>query len=242
MIVLVHGAPETPAVWDPLRAALGRDDVVTPQLPGFGRPLPDGFEPTMEACAAWLAAELDALDGPVDLVAHDWGALLSVRVLADRPASVRSWALDTGNLDDDHRWHDMARIWQTPGDGEAAMDQMGEMSNEERAAGLTMAGVPAEAAEAMASHVDQTMRDTMLVLYRSAIHIGREWGPGIDRIQGPGLVVDAPGDPYTSPGNVAAFVERTGAARAELDGCGHWWMLEAPDRAAAALEAFWADL
>ena len=242
MIVLVHGAPETAAVWGPLRAALGRDDGTAMELPGFGRPLPDGFEPTMYRYAEWLAGELDALDGPIDLVAHDWGALLALRVLADRPAGVRSWALDTGNLDDEHQWHDLARIWQTPGDGEAAMEQMAAMSAEERAAGLTLAGVPADSAEAMAERVDGTMLDAMLVLYRSAVGIGREWGPGIDRIQGPGLVIDAPGDLYTSAGLMQAFVERTGADRAELEGCGHWWMLEAPDRAAEMLVGFWDRL
>src|SRR5690606_26190024 len=34
--VFVHGVPETPEVWDPLVAALGRDDVARLQLPGFG--------------------------------------------------------------------------------------------------------------------------------------------------------------------------------------------------------------
>ena len=61
-IVLVHGVPETPAVWGPLIDALGRDDVITPRLPGFGRPLPEGFTPDKETFAAWLHAELDAID------------------------------------------------------------------------------------------------------------------------------------------------------------------------------------
>ena len=57
----------------------------------------------MEVYAAWLRSELDAMPGPVHLVAHDWGALLSLRVLADRPAKVASWVLDMGNLDDELR-------------------------------------------------------------------------------------------------------------------------------------------
>ena len=32
-VVLVHGNPETSAVWEPLRAALGRDDVVCRRRP-----------------------------------------------------------------------------------------------------------------------------------------------------------------------------------------------------------------
>ena len=34
--VFVHGVPETPAVWDALRAHLHRDDLIALQLPGFG--------------------------------------------------------------------------------------------------------------------------------------------------------------------------------------------------------------
>ena len=41
--VLVHGVPETPAVWNALRSKLQRDDIVTPQLRGSGCPRPAGF-------------------------------------------------------------------------------------------------------------------------------------------------------------------------------------------------------
>src|SRR5688572_15297609 len=41
--VLVHGNPETHAIWRPLVERLERDDVVTPQLPGFGAPAPADF-------------------------------------------------------------------------------------------------------------------------------------------------------------------------------------------------------
>ena len=47
--VLVHGNPETKAVWRLLIAALaerGIDDVVTLDIPGFGAPIPDGFAGT----------------------------------------------------------------------------------------------------------------------------------------------------------------------------------------------------
>ena len=45
-VVFVHGVPETAAIWDPLIAALGRDDVVALSPPGFGAPVPEGFEAT----------------------------------------------------------------------------------------------------------------------------------------------------------------------------------------------------
>ena len=44
-LVLVHGNPETAAIWDDLREQLGRDDVIALSPPGFGAPVPDGERP-----------------------------------------------------------------------------------------------------------------------------------------------------------------------------------------------------
>jgi pimeloyl-ACP methyl ester carboxylesterase len=120
-VVLVHGVPETPAVWEPLVALLGRTDVETLRLPGFGGPAPVGFGATKEEYVAWLGAELERIGaaGPVDLVGHDWGGGFVVRVVSTRPDLVRSWVTDAGAIGEPgFEWHDFAKIWQTPGEGE----------------------------------------------------------------------------------------------------------------------------
>ena len=239
--VFVHGVPETTVVWEPLVAALDATDVALLALPGFGCPLPAGFEPTMERYAAWLAEELARFD-EVDLVAHDWGALLAARVLADRPANVRSWVSDMGDLDPTFAWHDTAKVWQTPGDGEAFMDGMVGASLEDRAGVLQAVGVPASGATAMAAAFDRTMADAILVLYRSATQIGLDWGPGFDAISAPGLLIESMQDPFRSPGRVVAMARRTGAQVAQLPEQGHFWMLEAPALAAGEITGFWAGL
>ena len=44
-LVLVHGNPEIDVIWDPLAAKLGREAIrLSP--PGFGAPVPEGFEPS----------------------------------------------------------------------------------------------------------------------------------------------------------------------------------------------------
>ena len=59
--LLLHGVPETAAIWTELIAELSVDgDVRTLSLPGFGTPRPDGFDCSMQAYAAWLTAEVDA--------------------------------------------------------------------------------------------------------------------------------------------------------------------------------------
>ena len=121
-IVLLHGNPETPVIWEPLVAELGRDDVYTPQLPGFGCPIPKGFGATKEEYALWLVAELEPIvyeHGPVDFVGHDWGGGIGMRAVSLRPHLFRTWACDVlGLFHPDYVWHDFAQIWQTPGAGE----------------------------------------------------------------------------------------------------------------------------
>lgn len=240
--VFVHGVPETPDVWDALIDEIGRDDAVAVQYPGFGCPWPTGFEPTMEAYAAWLADELAGMEGPVDLVTHDWGAFLADRVLADRPDNVRSWVTDGNDVTDDFRWHDLGLLFQTPGDGENFMDSLLASSDEERGAMLAGAGMPEHAAVDVAARIDRTMGDAMLVLYRSATRIGPEWGPGLDRIDVPTLVLEAEEDPYRRPGLSRDLADRVGGELATLPKLGHWWMLEDVTAPAAAITAFWASL
>ena len=240
--VFVHGVPETPTVWDPLIVALGRSDTISLQLPGFGCPLPDGFAAEMNRYAEWLADELAAIDGPIDLVSHDWGALLALRVVSIHPTAVRSWVSDMGDLDAAFRWHDMARVWQTPGEGEALIDAWIGQSVDERAQGLAGVGVPHHAAVEMAAHMDTTMGAAILSLYRSAVDIGPEWGPALDDITAPGLLIEAANDGFRAPGRVAALASRIGAELVPLADEGHWWMLENPSASAAAITGFWAGL
>ena len=88
---------------------LNRKDVVTLSLPGFGCPLPAGFSATKEAYVDWLLGRLAALPRPIDLVGHDWGALLVVRAVSLRPDAVRSWAAGGAPLDREYVWHQAAQ-------------------------------------------------------------------------------------------------------------------------------------
>ncbi|WP_328356144.1 alpha/beta hydrolase [Streptomyces sp. NBC_00445] len=87
-------------------------------LPGFGVPRPAGFGATMDEYVRWLEQELRGIDGPIDLVGHDWGALLVARVATKSSVAVRSWAVDVASiLHPAYVWHNQARLWQTPGAG-----------------------------------------------------------------------------------------------------------------------------
>ena len=97
----------------------------------------------MDEYAAWLIDELEAIGEPVDLVGHDWGGGFTVRVVSLRPDLVRSWVTDAAGLGDvNFEWHEFAKIWQTPDEGEAFWQGMLAAPPADRAAGLVGGGMP----------------------------------------------------------------------------------------------------
>jgi pimeloyl-ACP methyl ester carboxylesterase len=244
--VFVHGNPETPAVWEPLLAELDRDDVVTPQLPGFGTPAPDGFGATKEEYTDWLVGELERLGEPVDLVGHDWGGGFVLRVACTRPDLIRSWASDVaGLLDPSYVWHDFAQIWQTPGAGEEWVAGNLATPREERIGRLQAFGVTPGAAAAFTDAFDEEMGRCILALYRSAAQPAlAEWANDAEAAAArPGLVIVPTEDPFTGGTESASKVGARMGARVEvLDGLGHWWSLQDPARGARVLESFWASI
>ena len=242
MIVFVHGVPETAAIWREVQALLGRESVAL-SLPGFGGPRPDGFTATKDAYVDWLVGELDRIGEPVDLVGHDWGAGLTYRVATAYGDRLRSWAADVGNIaHPDYQWHDFAKLWQTPGEGEAFVEASNAQPAEERAAGYEMLGVPAAGALEMAKSSDLTMGGCILDLYRSATpNPHADWGPWAPT-SAPGLVLHPTEDPFGDEPLAREVADALGAGFAPIEGAGHFWPYQEPAKGAAVLEAFWASL
>ncbi|OBF40312.1 alpha/beta hydrolase [Mycolicibacterium peregrinum] len=245
-IALVHGNPETDAIWEPLVQALGRDDVLRLSPPGFGAPLPNGFPATYLAYRDWLEEELDALTEPVDLLGHDWGGGHVMNLVMHRPELVRSWASDVvGLFDPDYIWHDLAQAWQTPDEGEQLVETMLGGSVADRAAQMAALGIPLDIATSIASKQGPDMGRAILALYRSARQPAMaEAGRALDRAQArPGLSLLATEDPYIGSAEVRRrAAERAGARTEVLEGLGHWWMVQDPEQAAEALTRFWDSL
>ncbi|HVA60180.1 MAG TPA: alpha/beta hydrolase [Mycobacteriales bacterium] len=89
-VLLLHGVPQTALVWRQIAGELGTDrTVLAPDLKGLG-----ASESTGRYDIATLVHELAALvlhevEGPVDVVGHDWGGSLALALSAARPELVR---------------------------------------------------------------------------------------------------------------------------------------------------------
>jgi pimeloyl-ACP methyl ester carboxylesterase len=245
--LFLHGVPDSPAIWRPLLAALdlGETPVAVPALPGFTGPLPAGFPATKEAYADWAVGEAEALareHGPIDIVGHDWGALIAQRVAMLRPDLIRSWAVSNAVIEPDYRGHRIARIWNTPILGEIFMALSKPAA---LAKGLAEQGMPADiAAEEAAQWANKDKRRAILRLYRSAkgLSFEQDWARDIGRLPANGALIWGANDPYVELAVAERFAARTGTPLTVIDGAGHWAIAERAGEVAAALTRFWNAL
>jgi pimeloyl-ACP methyl ester carboxylesterase len=241
-IVLVHGNPEIDAIWEPLRPYLTGHKVVSLSPPGFGSAVPDGFTATSDAYVAWLASAVQNIEGPLDLVGHDWGGGHVLRLANSQPDLMRSWTIDiAGCFDPDYVWHEFAQLWQKAGVGEATVAQTIATPVSQRVERYMGLGMTKDVAERVALAMDVSMGRCILSLYRSAAQPKMaEWGADLSKARTrPGLVLIPTKDPFTG-GEAAArrTAERADARVSLLHGKGHWWMCQDPQQGALAIREF----
>ena len=245
-VVFVHGLPETSEIWSPLRRVLGRESIAV-ALPGFGTARPDGFAGTKDAYAEWLAGVLKGVEAPVDVVGHDLGALLTMRVASGLDVPLRSWTVDVANIfHPQFVWPERVHSLQTPGVGEEMLRIAREVDPDDprsTASRLVGGGVPRALARVIGHAHDEVMSQSILDFYRSAVpNVSAGWW---EEIRGPtrsrGLVLLLP-DPPEEEAMSLQVAERLGAETVRLDDLNHCWMAEAPEVVAAVLECFWASL
>lgn len=247
-LVLVHGNPESAAIWASLLDELDRDDAIALSPPGFGVPLPRGFAATVSGYHDWLVARLESFREPVDLVGHDWGGAHVAGVAMTRPDLLRSWASDAlGVFAPDYVWHQRAQVWQRQGPGEASVKELFGGDLQQRLAVVARLGMTGRVAERVAAGLDDGMGRAVLSLLRSAAQpVMAEAGRGLASArQRPGLALIALEDVGQGSGTVDQHrwaAREAGAEVALLEGAGHWWPIESPRVGAEALQRFWGAL
>jgi pimeloyl-ACP methyl ester carboxylesterase len=238
-VLFVHGVPATARLWRPILDLIDRsDEVEAVDLPGFATEPPAGWVAQKENYVDFVIERLEALHargGPVHLVGHDWGCLLTLRAASLRPELLRSVAAGNAPIDEHWPLHNMWDEWMVPGEGEALMDRivaaggMAEM--------LQRLGFPPEDAKHNGWAYPGNGR-RILSLYRSAIDIGRAWAPDLARIVIPSMLLWGERDLIVPIEIGRRMAAKIGAEVVPLP-AGHFWPYEAPKEAVAALTRHW---
>lgn len=245
-IVFIHGIPETSEVWTPLLKKLDREAIAV-TLPGFGMPRPVGFTGTKDAYAEWLGTFLKQLDQPIDIVGHDIGALLTMRVVSGFDIPLRSWVVDVADIFHPHFvWQEWVRNLQIPGVGEEMLKITRDappIDPQSTVSRLIGGGVPLNLALSMGRTHDEVMSQSILDFYRSAMpNVAMGWWEDVkDHPHLRGLVLLLP-DPPEVEAMSLEVANRLGAETARLNALSHCWMAEAPEVVASVLEPFWSSL
>jgi pimeloyl-ACP methyl ester carboxylesterase len=244
--VFVHGFPETSGLWDSLGRVLDRDSIAL-AMPGFGTPRPTGFTATKDAYAEWLADELSGLQEPIDLVGHDVGALIALRVVTAFDVPLRSYVVDVAPIfHPDFVWPERVRRLQMPGVGEDLLKATREADPgdpDSTSSRLAAAGVPVDEAKAMGEAHDETMSRSILDFYRSAVpNVAADWWKDVDGPTASRGLILLPPDPPEVESMSFEIAQQLGAETARLDDLEHCWMAEAPEEVAPVLQRFWSSL
>ena len=237
--LLVHGYPESSFMWRHLMPAIAAHGwrAIAPDLAGFGDSPPDG-PGTWEAQIERLGQLHQGLGlGPVVVVTHDWGALVGLRWACDNPDAVSGLVISASAFHADRRWHDMANLMRTEGEGEklmAAIDRDG-FAQALRAGSRAMTDDAID--EYWKAYDGDERRRGQLELYRSgdfeklAPYEGRLAELGV-----PTLVLWGADDRFSSPRLAERYREEIpGAEVVVVEGAGHFVWEDAPEACAEAV-------
>ena len=237
-VLLLHGNPDTHAVWAPLAERLApHARCIAPDLPGFGgTPITDDFGFSLDNQAAWVAGVADALGlAKLHLVVHDVGGPYGLAFACKHADRLRSLTIFNTNFFPDYKWHFWARVWRTRGLGEIAMSIANRplFIREMRRGSPNM---PREYANHAYDAFTKSTKRQVLRWYRAMdadVHAG--WDKQLVATPTPKQVLWGDRDPFIP----ATTADRFGTKAVQhFADYGHWVMLEAPDIAAAAIADF----
>jgi haloalkane dehalogenase len=245
VVLLVHGYPESSYMWHDVLPALADAGwrALAPDLPGYGDSEPGAETGTWEHHIEALerfARELEL--GPVALVTHDWGVMIGLRWACDRPGAVKALAISDGGFFADRRWHDLANVMRTPGDGEQLIRAYTHEGFHGAMSALS-SGMSDEAIdEYWKGFADDARRLAHLELYRSGDfdklipYEGRLAALGL-----PALILWGEDDRFAGVQMAERFhAELPDSELVLLDDAGHFVWDDQPERAGGALVDFLA--
>lgn len=242
--LLVHGYPESSYMWRHAIQALAGAGwrALAPDLPGFGDSEPDRpgtWERHVEALDRFVG-ELSL--PPTVLVTHDWGVMVGLRWAVENPGATRALVISDGGFFADRRWHDMANVMRTPGEGEQLVRSFTRPALGQALQALS-AGMDDEAIdEYWKGFTDDERRLGHLDLYRSGDFEKLEPYEGaLAALSLPTLILWGAHDAFASPRMAERFhAEIPGSEAVVLEEAGHFVWDDAPARTSELLVDFLA--
>jgi len=242
-VLLVHGYPESSFMWRAAMSAVAEAGwrAVAPDLPGYGDSEPVDGPATWESHVESLErfrAEL-GLEHLV-LVTHDWGVMIGLRWACDHAGAARALVISDGGFFADRRWHDVANVMRTPGEGERLMESFTREGFESMMAQVST-GMGADAVEEYwKGFATPERRRGHLEMYRSGDFSKLEPYEGCVAALGvPALVLWGGQDRFSSVRMAGRFhSELPGSEVQVFDDAGHFVWEDEPDATARALVEF----
>ena len=241
-VLLIHGYPESSFMWRDLLAALAesRRRAVAPDLPGYGNS-PLQREATWESHMEVVEDFRETLGlDRVALVVHDWGGLIGLRWAAEHPDAVAALVISNTGFFPDGKWHGMAKILQTEGQGEQAVDAMTREAFAEFLRSLGRGFDDAAIDEYWKAFGDERRRRGQLELYRSGDFSKLEPYEGrLAALDVPTLVLWGEQDQFASIAAAHRFHREIPHSELVLiSDAGHFAFEDDPQRCAQAVTGF----
>jgi len=243
-VVFVHGNPGSSEDFSALLPRVGAfARAIAPDMPGYGKAArPKDFDYTVEGYSRHLAGLLDALGiTKAHLVLHDFGGPWGLQWAADHLDRVASLTLFNVGILPGYRWHKFARIWRIPILGELL--QVGATRGMFRA--LLEADNPKPFPDAFVNRMyddaDWPMKRAVLKLYRATNDLGamsEDLGGKLGPRKLPALVLWGEGDAYLPVHFAQRQKDYFDADVHVLKGCGHWPMIDEPEKVDALVVPF----
>jgi pimeloyl-ACP methyl ester carboxylesterase len=266
-VLLLHGVPETAVAFRHLIPELAHDrEVIAPDLKGLGESECAGPYDVQTLVRELAALVLSEVDGPVDVVGHDWGGSLALALAGARPDLVRRLVV----VNAPYRQLDLLRgahvlLFSLPLLPEALLALAGRRGRERLVSAAWRVGggpSPTVLEHYADAYAAPERRTAMLAYYRSNVrprlrrslraafakprveHPGRAEAARSPRVSVErALVVWGAADPVM-PVRVGEAVVRDlgpGVDMVTLPGVGHFPLEEAPDVAVPVIVSFLRD-
>lgn len=242
--LLVHGFPETSHMWAGVMDALAERGIrsVAPDLPGYGDSpvdLPATWRRFVDALEEWrLAIGVER----AALVGHDWGGMIGCRWATEHPDAVAALVLaDTGYFADG-KWHGMAEVMRTPGQGEELVASL----TPDALGGLLRNVSPGMTDDAIAEYTrfatSDDARQGILDFYRTCEFAELAAGPiELADLGVPALILWGEDDQFAPVSGAYRFKKQMpDAEMVILPGVGHFSIDDAPAETTAAIVEFLA--